>query len=139
MNKEKKMAIIAQGLYGNRMMTSIDPEHFDALMLGYLDMGAYEFMRNEEKIDRTIIRVPDTENLVLVYNRFREEKRLRSLQEFIQTVRINKFDRFNPSAVIPEKGIVLYSRCIACRITEEGELISVEQGDYEKVCRYLTQ
>jgi hypothetical protein len=44
--------------------------------------------------------VPDTENLVLVYNRFREEKRLRSLQEFIQTVRINKFDRFNPSAVI---------------------------------------
>ncbi len=139
MNKEKKMTIIAQGLYGNRMMTSIDPEHFDALMLGYLDMGAYEFMRNEEKIDRTIIRVPDTENLVLVYNRFREEKRLRSLQEFIQTVRINKFDRFNPSAVIPEKGIVLYSRCIACRITEEGELVSVEQGDYEKVCRYLTQ
>ena len=139
MNKEKKMAIIAQGLYGNRMMTSIDPEHFDALMLGYLDMGAYEFMRNKEKIDRTIIRVPDTENLVLVYNRFREEKRLRSLQEFIQTVRINKFDRFNPSAVIPEKGIVLYSRCIACRITEEGELVSVEQGDYEKVCRYLTQ
>lgn len=139
MNKEKQMTIIAQGLYGNRMMTSIDPEHFDALMLGYLDMGAYEFMRNEEKIDRTIIRVPDTENLVLVYNRFREEKRLRSLQEFIQTVRINKFDRFNPSAVIPEKGIVLYSRCIACRITEEGELISVEQGDYEKVCRYLTQ
>ena len=139
MNKEKKMTVIAQGLYGNRMMTSIDPEHFDALMLGYLDMGAYEFMRNEEKIDRTIIRVPDTENLVLVYNRFREEKRLRSLQEFIQTVRINKFDRFNPSAVIPEMGIVLYSRCIACRITEEGELISVEQGDYEKVCRYLTQ
>jgi hypothetical protein len=139
MNKEKKMTIIAQGLYGNRMMTSIDPEHFDALMLGYLDMGAYEFMRNEEKIDRTIIRVPDTENLVLVYNRFREEKRLRSLQEFIQTVRINKFDRFDPSAVIPEKGMVLYSRCIACRITEEGELISVEQGDYEKVCRYLTQ
>ena len=139
MNKEKQMTIIAQGLYGNRMMTSIDPEHFDALMLGYLDMGAYESMRNEEKIDRTIIRVPDTENLVLVYNRFREEKRLRSLQEFIQTVRINKFDRFNPSAVIPEKGIVLYSRCIACRITEEGELVSVEQGDYEKVCRYLTQ
>jgi hypothetical protein len=139
MNKEKKMTIIAQGLYGNRMMTSIDPEHFDALMLGYLDMDAYESMRNEEKVDRTIIRVPDTENLVLVYNRFREEKRLRSLQEFIQTVRINKFDRFNPSAVIPEKGIVLYSRCIACRITEEGELVSVEQGDYEKVCRYLTQ
>lgn len=139
MNKEKQMTIIAQGLYGNRMMTSIDPEHFDALMLGYLDMGAYEFMRNEEKIDRTIIRVPDTENLVLVYNRFREEKRLRSLQEFIQTVKVDKFTRFNPSAVIPEKGIVLYSRCIACRITEEGELVSVEQGDYEKVCRYLTQ
>ena len=118
MNKEKKMTIIAQGLYGNRMMTFIDPEHFDALMLGYLDMNAYESMRDEEKVDRTIIRVPDTENLVLVYNRFREEKRLRSLQEFIQTVRINTFDRFNPSAVIPEKGIVLYSRCIACRITK---------------------
>ena len=139
MNKEKKMTIIAQGLYGNRMMTFIDPEHFDAIMLGYLDRDAYESMRDEEKVDRTIIRVPDTENLVLVYNRFREEKRLRSLQEFIQTVRIDKLTRFNPSAVIPEKGIVLYSRCIACRITKEGELISVEPGDYEIVCQYLTQ
>ena len=97
MNKEKKMTIIAQGLYGNRMMTFIDPEHFDAIMLGYLNMDAYESMRDEEKVDRTIIRVPDTENLVLV------------------------------------------SRCIACRITKEGELISVEPGDYEIVCQYLTQ
>jgi hypothetical protein len=47
-------------------------------------------------------------------------------------------DRFNPSAVIPEKGIVLYSRCIACRIDEDGTLVSLEQEDCPKVVKYLT-
>ena len=138
MKNDNKLIIVTQYFYGNQMMTAIDPENFDAFMLGWLNMDLYREMQDKEKIDRTVIRLPGSENLVLVYNRYKEEDRLRSLQEFIQTVRINKRDRFNPSAVIPELGIVLYSRCIACRMGEDGELLSLKEGDYEKVCKYLT-
>lgn len=138
MRNDHKMVIVVQGFYGNRTMTVIKPEDFDVIMTGWLDTELFRKMEDPEKIDRTVIRVPGTENLVLVYNRFEEERSLKRLQEFIQKVRIDKFTRFNPSAVIPEKGIVLYSRCIACRISEEGDLISLEEGDDEKVCGYLT-
>ena len=135
MNKEKKMTIIAQGLYGNRMMTFIDPEHFDALMLGYLDMNAYESMRDKEKVDRTIIRVPDTENLVLVYNRFREEKRLRRGEELLR----EEGYEIKPLAIVPELNLTLYSRCIALRMNEQGEFGSLQEGDGEFIEKYLAR
>lgn len=135
--KNDQMAILAQGFYGNRTVTFIDPEDFDAMLLGYLDRGLFNQMHDNKKIDRTVIRVPDTENLVLVYNRYQEEDALKELQDFIQTVRESKH-RFNPTAVIPEMGIVLYSRCFVCRINEDGELVSLEKDDSRKVIKYLT-
>ena len=137
MKKNDQIAILIQQFYGNRTMTFINPDEFDAIMLGCLDKKWFEERHDREKIDRTIIRVPDTENVVLVYNKYQEEERLKELQHFIQEVYKNRY-RFNPSAVIPEMGIVLYSRCIACRINEDGALISLEKEDYPKVVQYLT-
>ena len=131
------MTILIQHFYGNRTTTYISPDDFDAIMLGCLDKKLFEERHDQEKIDRTVIRVPDTENVVLVYNKYQEEKRLKELQHFIQEVYKNRY-RFNPSAVIPEMGIVLFSRCIACRINEDGALISLEKEDYPKVVQYLT-
>ena len=137
MKKNDNMAILIQHFYGNRTVTFISLDDFDAIMLGHLDTKLFDKTRDREKIDRTIIRIPDTENLVLVYNKYQEEECLNKLQQFIQD--INKCEhRFNPSAVIPEKGIVLYSRCIACRIDEDGALVSLEQEDCPKVVKYLT-
>ena len=137
MKKNDQIAILIQQFYGNRTMTFINPDEFDAIMLGCLDKKWFEERHDREKIDRTIIRVPDTENVVLVYNKYQEEERLKELQHFIQEVYKNRY-RFNPSAVIPEMGIVLFSRCIACRINEDGALISLEKEDYPKVVQYLT-
>ena len=137
MKKNDQMAVLMQHFYGNRTVTFIRTDEFDAMMLGYLDTKMFEEMSDREQIDRTIIRVPDTDNLVLVYNKYQEKERLKELQHFIQDVHKHT-DRFNPSAVIPEMGIVLYSRCIACRINEEGELVSLEEEDCPKVVKYLT-
>lgn len=131
------MTIVVQGFYGNRTATQIKSEEFDAIMLGYLDLESFESFRDKEKIDRTSIRLPGKENLVLVYNKYEEENALIELQEFIQKVHITRA-RFNPTAVVPEKGIVLFSRCIACRINDAGEFVSLEDGDYQKVEKYLT-
>ena len=137
MKKNDNMAILIQHFYGNRTVTFISPDDFDAIMLGHLDTKLFDKTRDREKIDRTIIRIPDTENLVLVYNKYQEEECLKKLQQFIQEIYECK-NRFNPSAVIPEKGIVLYSRCIVCRINEDGALVSLEQEDCPKVVKYLT-
>lgn len=137
MKNNDQIAILAQGFYGNRTVTFINPEDFDAMLLGYLDAGLFNKMCDKEKIDRTIIRVPDTENLVLIYNKWQEEDTLKELQDYIQTVHVKK-ERFNPTAVIPEMSIVLYSRCFVCRTNEEGELVSLEEDDCKKVIKYLT-
>ena len=137
MKKNDNMAILIQHFYGNRTVTFISLDDFDAIMLGHLDTKLFDKTRDREKIDRTIIRIPDTENLVLVYNKYQEEECLNKLQQFIQDTNKCKH-RFDPSAVIPEKGIVLYSRCIACRIDEDGTLVSLEQEDCPKVVKYLT-
>ena len=137
MRNNNLMTIVVQGFYGNKTTTQIRPEQFDAIMLGWLDFELFEKMRDKEKIDRTILRVPGTDNLVLVYNKYREEEDMHSLQSFIQEVYMTR-SRFNPTAVIPEEGVVLFSRCIACRINEDGELTSLEPGDYQKVEKYLT-
>lgn len=133
MKNNDLMRIMVQGFYGNRSATEIRPEDFDSFMLGYQDA----YMSDNEKIDRTIISVPGSEHIVLVYNRYEEEKRLKELQDFVQNIHKTQ-DRFNPTVVIPECGIVLYSRCIACRISEAGELVSLEREDVPAVVKYLT-
>lgn len=137
MKNNDLMTIMAQAFYGNRTVTSICPEEFDAFMLGYLNFQMFEKMRDREKIDRTIIRLPGTENLVLVYNKYQEEESLKDLQDFIKKIHESR-QRFNPTAVIPELGIVLFSRCVVCRTNNAGELISIEKGDDVTAVKYLT-
>ena len=137
MRNNDLMTIMVQGFYGNRTVTEIRPESFDAFMLGYQDAEDFEKMGRKKDIDRTIIPVPGTENVVLVYNKYQEEETLNRLQDFIQKIHRTE-SRFNPTAVIPESGVVLYSRCIACRINEAGELTSLEKDDCPAVVKYLT-
>ena len=134
MKENSSITILTQAFYGNRTITSVTPETFDYLMLGYLDK---KYLSTERmKFDRTMIRVPGTDNLVLFYNKYQEEERLERLREFVQNLRGTK-DRMNPTAVIPELGIVLYSRCFACRVDAAGDPISLEEEDIEKVLPYL--
>lgn len=118
--KNNSIRIISQAFYGNRTATEVSKENIDRFILGVLEEG----ISIEKPIDRTIVKIPNTENLVIVYNKFEEE---------------NRSDKSKPLAIIPEENLEVYSRCIVCRISDDGELESLERGDYEKFVKYLAE
>ncbi len=127
---DELITIMIQGFYGNRVLTEVTEEDFDRTMLGCLDSELFKIM--DRKIDRTIIPLPGTENLVLIYNKYQEEEKLQWAREIFQ-----KREAVCPLAMIPELGLTLFSRCAVCRITPEGKLASLEGGDGLIAIRYL--
>ena len=110
--------IMAQAFYGNRVITEIKPENIDRFILGYLN----NTISVTEDIDRTIVRVPDTESLVIVYNKNRE----------------SMHQEYSPLAVISEENLEIHSRCIACKIDGDGNLQSLEPEDVSVITKYFT-
>ena len=86
-----------------------------------------------EAINRTVIHLPGSDKLVLVYNEYQEEERLKvkecALREDNYVIK--------PLAAIPELNLEIYSRCIVCRMNAEGVFESVCENDYEICGRYL--
>ena len=115
----ESIKIISQAFYGNRTCTEIKISEMDSFILGCLDHTRVI----TEGIDRTIIRISD--NIVIVYNRHREESARKN--------------GYRPLAVIPEMNLEIYSRCIACRMNENGEFESLKGEDYEIVMKYLAE
>lgn len=125
------ISIVAQAFYGNRTGTEIRKENVDSFILGHIDGNSYK----EDIVDRTIISVPNTDNIVIVYNKYEEEKRLNDKKEYFAE---DNYE-LKPVVVIPENNIKLYSRCIVCRMNDNGELDSLKDGDYEKFVNYLAE
>ena len=125
----KKLTILTQAFYGNRTITEIRPESIDRFILGYIcDVGAVR-----EPIDRTIVRVPGTDNLVFIYNKYKEEEYLRRKEELLREENYE----MKPLAVIPELDLKLYSRCIGLRMNEDGSFESIQRGDDVIMVKYL--
>lgn len=133
MNNKKNdlLKIVAQAFYGNRMRTEIEKEDIDGFILGYID-NSFEV---REKIDRTIINVPNTDNIVIVYNKYQEEERLQRKKELLEEENYE----LKPLVVIAEKDIEIYSRCIVCRIDKDGNFESLQKEDYKKFMKYLAE
>lgn len=123
--------IIMQAFYGNRTGMSILKEDLDSLILGYVDK---RFM-GEEPVDRTIVKIPNTENLVLIYNKYQEERKLKKKERLLLEDNVI----VKPVAFIPEENIEIYSRCAVCRMNENGDLESLQDGDGDKILKYLAQ
>ena len=123
------LIILAQAFYGNRTMTEIRTENMDRFILGYLDSS----LEICEPIDRTVVRIPGSDNLVLVYNRYQEEERL---EEGEKLLREENYE-IKPLAIIPEINLTLYSRCIALRMNEDGSFASLQEGDGRILVKYL--
>ena len=128
---DNTIKIMAQAFYGNRTVTEVNRENIDTFILGYLD----DSLAVTEKVDRTIIDIPNTDNIVFVYNKYEEEEALSRKEELFKT----KNYELKPLAVIPENNIEIYSRCIVCRINESGELESLQNNDVEKFIKYLAE
>ena len=119
------IAIIAQQFYGNRTATEIRKDDIDAFLLGCTSSVDLSLMG--ENVDKEIVKVPGTDNIVIVYDKNQEN-------ETIRDGRVN-----NISCEISEIGFEIHSRCFACRIDENGELQSLEKGDAEKFIDYFVK
>ncbi len=131
-NKNRLIKVVSQAFYGNRTGTEILPEDIDRIVLGWLDKQL--FLSMNEKIDRTVIKVPGTEQLVLIYNKYQEERKLEQMKKYLR-----EGHNVKPLAVIPEMGIELYSRCVACRMDQDGNLKSLVKEDYAILWKYLAE
>ena len=80
-------------------MTEIRPEDMDRFVLGYLDSS----LEISEPIDRTVVRIPGSDSLVLVYNRYQEEERLKEGEKLLREENYE----IKPLAVIPEINLTL--------------------------------
>jgi len=127
--KNNLITIISQAFYGNRTGTEIHVDSIDRFILGYQT----DDFTVTEPIDRTVIHLPGSDNLVLVYNKYQEADRLES------KTRALREDNYviKPLATIPELDLEIYSRCIVCRMTPDGMFESLKKGDFEVWDRYL--
>ena len=127
--KNELICIISQAFYGNRTGTEIRRENIDRFILGYQT----DDFDTTEAIDRTVIHLPGSDNLVLVYNKYQEEERLKVKERALRE------DNYilKPLAAIPELNLEIYSRCIVCRMNADGVFESLAEGDFEIWDRYL--
>lgn len=128
--KKDTIAIISQAFYGNRTGTEIRRESIDRFILGYQS----DDLPITEPVDRTVIQLPGSNNLVLIYNKYQEEEWLEKKAYALQK------DNYviKPLALIPELNIEIYSRCIVCRMAPDGEFESLDKGDCDVWSRYLS-
>lgn len=108
--------IMAQAFYGNNVFTEVREEDIDRFILGHLDSK----LPVTEKIDRTIVNIPNTNGLVVIYNKYQEEES----------------KSMNILAKIPEENLEIHSRCIACRI-DDGKLASLNSDDVKTIKKYF--
>ncbi len=129
--KNEPIFIISQAFYGNRTGTEIRRENIDRFILGYQS----DDLAVTEPVDRTIIHLPGSDNLVLIYNKYQEEERL----EFKERAYREDNYAIKPLAAIPELNLKVYSRCIVCRMNAAGGFESLDKDDFEIWDRYLAE
>ena len=137
MEKNNRIFIVAQQFYGNRTGTEIDRDDINFFLKGILSP---EFFPDEDKtVDRRIVRVPNTDNIVIVYDQNQEDAYVNV--EFPKMYKRHALEykehtgrefTMPVSCRIPELDFEIHTRCFACRIDENGEFQSLENGDGEK-------
>lgn len=141
--KADSIFIIAQQFYGNKTATEIKRENVNFFLKGTLSP---ELFPGEDKtVDRKTVKVPCTDNIVIVYDQNQENEYV-NVEFPKQYAELGKEYKehtgremtMHVSCEIPELGFKIHTRCFACRIDENGELQSLEKGDSEKFIGYFT-
>ena len=134
--------IIAQGFYGNRTATEIKRKDINFFLKGILSPEI--FPNEDKKVDRKMVRVPNTDNIVIVYDQNEENECIneafpkayeRNAVKYKE--RTGKDFTMYVTCKIPEINFKIHTRCFACRIGEDGELYSLENGDSAKFIEYF--
>lgn len=122
--KRKLATILAQAFYGNRVITEVCADD-DLLNLKKFINGNSSLALQDGDIDLEFI--PLAENVAVVYDKIAEAKKLKQ----------DNLKKFKPLCKIPEKNIIIYSRCVLYRFKSENELESLKSGDIELVKDYF--
>lgn len=131
--------IIAQQFYGNRTETTIRRDEVDYFLKGILSPEL--FIKKDLNVDRRIVKIPGTDNIVIVYDQNQENEYLNVDFPKMYTEYLDRYGeelRMRIACEIPEIGFKIHIRCFACRIDEDGELQSIENGDGTFVTKYFT-
>lgn len=129
------ISIVTQQFYGNRTGTEIRREDVNSFL---------KCIDADKPVDRKIVKVPGTENIVIVYDQNQED-------EYVNAVFPEQYAEYGKeykehtgkemtmeiSCEIPEIGFKIHTRCFACRIDGNGELQSLEKGDVNKFIEYF--
>ena len=122
--KHKLATVLAQAFYGNRVITEVYADD-DLLNLKNFISGNCSLALQNGDIDLEII--PLAENVAVVYDKISEDKKLKR----------DNLEKYKPLCKIPEKNMVIYSRCVLCRFKSENELESLKSDDIELVKDYF--
>lgn len=139
--RERTIWVMAQAFYGNRNLTNVKIKNIDRFILGHLtDEPMFQFEKEELKRlkDRTIIPIPHTEHLFLLYNKHQEKETMEYLYKTMEKDNDYSYLERGYTAYIPELNLKLYSRCIICRI-ENGIYKSLMNGDEKYFLKYLNK
>ena len=117
-------------LSGKWEITNVAKKWLDINLLKYPSMIA----EKDCKLDRSMIRIPGTQNLYVLYNKYYEQEQLDILSG-IKDVRWK--DEVVPVFRIPEENVVLHCHCIICRMDANMEPESLQEGDEALFSRYL--
>lgn len=132
-NGTEKIYILTMGFYGNRTIVDVsrdklentgDGINVEHMILGILDKVV---ITGDEKLDTTILPIPNTNNLVILYNKYQEEE-----------VK-GRNEQTKPLIDIPTENIKIYSRCAICRQENDGKLNSIEPQDMKDIVDYLAE
>ena len=135
---EDLLIIITQAFYGNRTQTGLkEPDIDQFIQMG--SIGVDPINRKPFSLmypaDRTIVRIPGTEELILMYNKYMEEEAIESNKVYFE----KKGYVARPLAEIPELDLKIYSRCIVLRMDADGHLKSLQDEDYPILWKYLAE
>ena len=127
---EDTIWVMAQAIHGNRASIEIYEKDIDGVLQG-CPVDPPEDLRFP--IDQTIVRIPDTEDLFLMYNKYQEGAMEMIRDELLV---LNEHDLM-PMAVILAEDLVVYSRCIVLRMDPKGQIGSLREEDVPKCIKYL--
>ena len=126
---ENHINIIAQAIYGNRTLMKIERNRFDNFILGELNSNMYP----DANIEKIIVPSPKCKDIVIVYGKKEEEEELQNVSKWYQ----EDGSITKPLAIIPELDLKIYSRCLVCRIDENGIFQSLQEDDAQYFIDYL--
>ena len=141
--KNNSIFIIAQYFYGNRTGTEVDRNEVDYFLRGEISREYFQ-PEDIQNVERKFIRVPGSENIVIVYDQTQEDEYVN--EEFPRyyaedgaeyLARWGEELKMHVSCEIPEIGFKIHTRCFACRMDDNGILQSLVGDDYKQFINYF--